>query len=131
MSRLGDSETVFQHLKAYNFAIGDREHDREVRLDDLARSLEFGLERAKDHGRLVAGQNIEDVKADALNQARESLTKSVIAALPDFRPIHGRTPVSPAISHSTLSLNNLAISAGSVPLPMLPRNSWARRRLSF
>src|ERR1700757_3023850 len=63
--------------------------------------------------------------------ARESLTKSVIAALPDFRPIHGRTPVSPAISHSTLSLNSLAISAGSAPLPMRPRNSCARRRLSF
>ncbi len=34
--RLGDSEAVFQHLKADNFTIGDGEHDREVRLDDLA-----------------------------------------------------------------------------------------------
>jgi hypothetical protein len=43
--------------------------------------------------------------------ARESVTKSVMAALPDFRPIQGRTPVSPAISQSSL-----AISVGSAPL---------------
>src|SRR3989442_14207074 len=29
--------------------------------------------------------------------ARESLTKSVMAALPDFSPIQGRTPVLPAL----------------------------------
>ena len=39
--RLGDSEAVFQHLKADNFTIGNAEHHREVRLDDLAGWLEL------------------------------------------------------------------------------------------
>jgi hypothetical protein len=53
--RLGDSEAVFQHLKADNFTIGDSEHDREVCSDDFAGSLEFGHERAKDHCPVVTG----------------------------------------------------------------------------
>jgi hypothetical protein len=41
---LGDRKAVFQHLKADNFTIGDGEHDREVRSDNLAGSLELGGE---------------------------------------------------------------------------------------
>src|SRR6266704_3737077 len=62
--------------------------------------------------------------------AREPLTKSVTAPLPDFCPIHGRTPLSPAIFHSIFSLKSFAISAGSAPLPMRRRNSCARLRVS-
>jgi hypothetical protein len=52
--RLGDSKAVVQHLKADNFAIGDGECDRKVRLDDLAGSLDLGLERTKYHGAIIA-----------------------------------------------------------------------------
>jgi len=133
---LGDSETVFQHLKANNFGIGDCEHDREVRFDDLAGSLKFGLKRAKDHGSIGPDQNVEDVKAMRSIMARESLTKSVIAALPDFCPIQGRTPMSPAIFQSKLSLNNSALRSVRRRCPCGPETpvlgegyrsgSWAR-----
>jgi hypothetical protein len=40
--------------KADNFGIGDGECDRKVRLDDLAGSLDLGLERTKYHGAIIA-----------------------------------------------------------------------------
>jgi len=55
---LGDSEAVFQHLKANNLTMGDGEHDREVRLKNLAGSLELGDERTNDYGSICAGQNV-------------------------------------------------------------------------
>ena len=60
-ARLGDSEAVFQHLKAHNFTIGDGKHDCKVRLGNLAGSLELGRERAKYHCSIVAGQNVVDL----------------------------------------------------------------------
>src|SRR5438045_242457 len=60
--RLGDSEAVLKHLKADNFSIGDGERDGEVRLHDLAGSLELGRERTKDHCSIVGGEDIVDIK---------------------------------------------------------------------
>src|SRR5258706_11448536 len=65
--RLRDGEAVFQHLKTDDCAISDGEHDREVRLDDLAGSLELGRERTEDHCSIVAGQNVVDLEADPFN----------------------------------------------------------------
>jgi hypothetical protein len=129
--RLGDGEAVFQHLKADNFTIGDAEHDREVRLDDLAGSLKFGRERTKDHWSITTGQNVVDLKGDPLDHGTRFINEVGEGAPAGLRPIQGKTPVSPAISHSRFSLNSLAISAGSAPLPMRPRNSWARCKALF
>jgi hypothetical protein len=40
------------------------------------------------------------LKKEIERMAHESFTKSMMAARLDFWPIHGRTPVSPAIFHS-------------------------------
>jgi hypothetical protein len=45
--RFGESEAVFQHLKADDFTFGNDEHDGRFRLDDLAGSLELGHEATK------------------------------------------------------------------------------------
>ncbi len=47
--------------------IRDGEHDREVRFDDPADSLELGRERTKDHCSIVAGQNVVDLEAYSLD----------------------------------------------------------------
>jgi hypothetical protein len=131
VGRLGDSQTVFQHLKANNFTIGDGEYDREVRLDDLVGSLELGLKRSKDHGSIVTGHNVEDVKADALNHGAGVINKignsGPARFLSDPRQSASVTRYFPV---QTLA-EQLGDVAGSAPLAMRPRNSCARRRLSF
>jgi hypothetical protein len=97
-SRLGYSETVFQHLKADNLTIGNGKHDCEVRLDDLAGSLDLDSNEPRMTARSLPAKMSRTLKLIRSIMARESLTKSVIAVLPDFfrsraeRQYHPRFP---------------------------------------
>jgi len=70
---LGDSEAVSQHLETNDFTAGDGEHNRKVRLDDLAGSLEVGRERTKDHRSILTRQNVVNLEADSLDHGARTV----------------------------------------------------------
>jgi hypothetical protein len=53
--------------------MGDGEHDGEARLDGLASVLDLGRERTKDHGSIIAGQNVVHFEVKPLDQSARVL----------------------------------------------------------